>query len=70
MGPEHAFWFFQAKDLLNTGILIATIAAIWLGPIKAVQITRQHDEERADMKAHIVFRSCLFLLTFHLCKAR
>ncbi len=60
MGPQHAFWFFQAKDLLNTGILVATIAAIWLGPIRAVQITRQHDEEREGRKRKLdVFTSLM-----------
>jgi hypothetical protein len=34
------------KDLINTLVLAATIAAIYWGPIKAVKITRDADERR------------------------
>jgi len=46
MAPEHAFWFMQFKDVVTILVLVATIAAIAWGPIKAVQITRKNDDAR------------------------
>ena len=42
------FWDMQLKDLANLAILIATIMAIYYGPIKAVKISR--DNARVDGK--------------------
>src|SRR6185312_7909326 len=42
------FWDMQFKDLVNLAILIATIMAIYYGPIKAVKISR--DNARVDGK--------------------
>ena len=48
------------KDILNAAILLATIAAIWLGPIKAVQITRRHDRQREERNRKLdVFTSLM-----------
>lgn len=46
MNPETGFWFFQLRDVINVAVLVATIFAIIWGPIRAVQITRQNDDER------------------------
>lgn len=44
--PEHSdFWALQFKDVINIAILLATIAAIYFGPIKAVQISRENARE-------------------------
>jgi hypothetical protein len=44
------FWSIQLRDILNFLILIATIVAIFWGPIKAVQITRAHDPYREERR--------------------
>lgn len=46
MDCPDGFWCFQMKDIVNILILVATIVAIWLGPIRAVQVSRMNDEER------------------------
>jgi hypothetical protein len=40
------FWCMQFKDIVNLLILLATIAAIIVGPIVAVKITLRHETER------------------------
>ena len=40
------FWTLKLADCINFAILIATVAAIVYGPIKAVEITRRKDLER------------------------
>jgi hypothetical protein len=40
------FWTLKLSDCINFLILIATIAAIIYGPIRAVEITRKKDLER------------------------
>jgi hypothetical protein len=40
------FWCFQLKDAINTIVLVATIVAIYLGPIRAVKISRDNDKLR------------------------
>ena len=46
MNCTSGFWCFQLKDFINVLILAATIVAIYLGPIRAVAISRKNDEER------------------------
>lgn len=46
MSCPDGFWCFQLKDAINTIVLIATIVAIYLGPIRAVTISRNNDELR------------------------
>lgn len=60
MGPEHAFWFMQFKDVVTVLVLVATIAAIAWGPIKAVQITRKNDDAREKRRRQFdVFHSLM-----------
>jgi hypothetical protein len=46
MSCPDGFWCFQLKDAINTIVLVATIVAIYLGPIRAVKIARDNDELR------------------------
>lgn len=46
MSCPDGFWCFQAKDILNAFILLATIYAIYIGPIRAVEVARSHEEHR------------------------
>lgn len=57
MNSEIGFWFVQFKDVLNGAILAATVFAIIWGPIKAVQITRQNDDERIkrERRFHVFY---------------
>jgi hypothetical protein len=41
-----AFWSLRLGDIISMLILIATIFAIYLGPIRAVEITRRNDIAR------------------------
>jgi hypothetical protein len=43
---HDGFWCFHLKDAINTIVLIATIIAIYLGPIRAVVISRENDALR------------------------
>lgn len=45
MANGSEFWALQFKDIINIGILLATVAAIVFGPIKAVQISRENAKE-------------------------
>jgi hypothetical protein len=45
MSPD-SFWTIRLPDVINALILLATIAAIIYGPIKAVDIARRRDLER------------------------
>jgi Family of unknown function (DUF6680) len=57
---EPSFWSMQFKDVLTLLILVATVFAIVLGPIKAVQITRANDEAReAKRRKHEVFHALM-----------
>lgn len=48
------------SDWLNAGILIATIAAIIYGPIKAVKITREMDDKKAKETRRVdIFRNLM-----------
>jgi hypothetical protein len=40
----NGFWFFQIKDLINAFILVATIVAIWRGPITAINYSKEREE--------------------------
>ncbi len=42
---EH-FWSFRVGDVISAIILIATIFAIYFGPIRAVEVARKNDEHR------------------------
>lgn len=67
MGPEFAFWFFQAKDFVNLGILAATVLAIIIGPIWSVKITRASDERReAAQRKSNIFTSLMKTRKFQL----
>jgi hypothetical protein len=46
MGCPDGFWCMQFKDWLSIAILLATIAAIIIGPIAAVKITLRHELRR------------------------
>lgn len=60
MPPEVSFWDMQFKDGLTLLVLIATIAAIYWGPIRAVQITRDNDEKREALRRkHEVYHSLM-----------
>ena len=53
MDCQNGFWCFQLRDLINTLVLVATVAAIYLGPIRAVTITRDNDERREKRRREI-----------------
>lgn len=60
MQPGDGFWDMQFKDVLTLLVLIATIAAIYWGPIRAVQITRDNDEKREALRRkHAIFHSLM-----------
>ena len=40
-----SFWDVQFKDYINIAILVATIFAIYYGPIRAVQVDREKAKE-------------------------
>lgn len=42
--PEN-FWSMQLKDVINILVLLATIGAIYLGPIRALEVSRKNQEE-------------------------
>src|SRR5438552_3620614 len=42
----ETFWSLKISDIISFLILIATIFAIYFGPIKAVEISRRNDEFR------------------------
>lgn len=46
MNGIESFWWIKITDVINSAILLATIAAIIFGPIKAVAIGRKNDELR------------------------
>jgi hypothetical protein len=46
MSCPDGFWCFQLKDAINTIVLIFTIIAIYLGPIRAVAISRDNEALR------------------------
>jgi hypothetical protein len=50
MECPNGFWCLQIKDVINTLVLIVTIFAIYRGPIKAVQVTRENDERREKIR--------------------
>ena len=53
MNCPDGFWCFQLKDYVNTLILIATVFAIYYGPIRAVTITRDNDERREKRRREL-----------------
>ena len=53
MDCPSGFWCFQLKDFVNTLVLIVTIIAVYIGPIRAVQITRENDLERERTRRQI-----------------
>ncbi|MGX4804848.1 DUF6680 family protein [Bradyrhizobium guangdongense] len=57
---SEAFWTIKLADCINFGILIATIAAIIYGPIRAVEITRQKDIERdAEARKRLILSALM-----------
>jgi hypothetical protein len=50
MNCPDGFWCFQIKDLINTLILIATIFAIYYGPIRAVKIAKENGDKEERLK--------------------
>jgi hypothetical protein len=50
MDCPQGFWCMQFKDWLNVAILVATIAAIIVGPIVAVQITLRSEASREKLR--------------------
>jgi hypothetical protein len=53
MDCQNGFWCLQLSDLINTLVLVATVAAIYLGHIRAVTITRDNDERREKRRREI-----------------
>jgi hypothetical protein len=53
MDCQNGFWYFQLRDLINTLVLVATVVAIYIGPIRAVKITRDNDERREKRRREI-----------------
>jgi hypothetical protein len=59
MTPE-SFWTLRLPDVINALILLATIAAIIYGPIKAVDIARRRDVERdADARKRLILSTLM-----------
>lgn len=50
MGCPNDFWCMQVRDWLNVLILLATVAAIILGPIAAVKITLKHEVSKEQKR--------------------
>src|ERR1700710_1714911 len=50
MDCPHGFWCMPFKDWLNVAILLATIAAIVIGPIAAVRITVRSELSREKLR--------------------
>jgi Family of unknown function (DUF6680) len=46
MSAAESFWSLKLSDVVNMLILLATIFAIYFGPIRAVEISRRNDEVR------------------------
>jgi len=60
MNCPAGFWCFQLKDIISLLILVATIVAIWLGPIRAVNVSRRIDEERERRhRQYAIFHSLM-----------
>ena len=54
------FWTLKLADCINFLILIATVAAIIYGPIRAVEITRKKDLERdADARKRLILAALM-----------
>lgn len=67
MGPENSFWSLQFKDVLTILVLCATIFAIYYGPIKAVQITRENDTKHEKRRRQFdVFHALMKTRRFNL----
>lgn len=43
---HESFWSLKLSDIINIIILVATIVAIYFGPIRAVEVARQNDIAR------------------------
>ncbi len=43
---QESFWSLKLSDIINMLILIVTIFAIYLGPIRAVEVARRNDVAR------------------------
>lgn len=57
---SEGFWTIHLKDLIEVGILLLTAWAIWYGPQKAVQLTRDGDVRReAQRRKHDVFHQLM-----------
>ncbi len=56
----ETFWTLKFSDCINFLILIATVAAIVYGPIKAVEITRKKDLERdAEARKRLILSTLM-----------
>ena len=53
MDCQNGFWCFQLKDAINTLVLIVTLFAIYIGPIRAVKKTRDDDVSREKTRRQI-----------------
>lgn len=47
MTCPDGFWCIQIKDVLTLLVLIATIYAIYIGPIKAVEVSKLNEDNKA-----------------------
>ena len=71
MDCTNGFRCFQLRDLINTLVLIATIVAIFLGPIRAVRITRKNDAEKAKRdRRYNIFHNLMRTRRIHLAPDR
>jgi hypothetical protein len=56
----ETFWTLKLSDIINFLILLATIFAIYFGPIRAVEISRRNDEIReAARRKREIFSSLM-----------
>lgn len=50
MSCPDGFWCLQFRDYLQILVLVATIFAIYFGPIRAVQVSRRNDERNRKLE--------------------
>jgi Family of unknown function (DUF6680) len=60
MQSVESFWSIRISDIINSLILIATVAAIVYGPIKAVAIAREKEDiKEAERRKRQIFASLM-----------
>lgn len=57
---DSSFWAFQFKDTINVLVLVVTIYAIYIGPIKAAELSiRLQAKKEKEARRHAVFKSLM-----------